>query len=131
MTRAEKLGGAQVTEISARAHLNHLSEEQGAVLKEVADWTAAVEGYDATPEALTAAIATVNGIQRPAVMAQAKTLLWRRAKNLGFDFDKAASVFRAKGMTPSVLYSEHEQAVMDADAGDAQEPPADRTRREP
>jgi hypothetical protein len=45
--------------------------------------------------------------------------------------EASAVLLRAKGMTPSVLYSEHEQAVMDADAGDAQEPPADRTRREP
>lgn len=74
-------------------YLNTLSEEQTAVLKAVSEIGAAVEALAATPEALTAFIATAEAVAHEAVKAQAKTLLWRRAKSLGFDFSRDAHAF--------------------------------------
>lgn len=74
-------------------HLNTLSEEQTVVLKQVSDWQAAIEGLDATPEDLTAYIPKVSEIKHEAVKAQAKTMLWRRAKTLGFEFDQPKRAF--------------------------------------
>jgi hypothetical protein len=69
-------------------HLNALSEEQIVVLRGVTDWQAKVEELEAKPKALTDVIAQMEKEQHPAVKSQAKTLLWRRAKALGFEFDK-------------------------------------------
>lgn len=69
-------------------HLNALSDEQALVLQGVTDWQAKVEELEAKPKALTDAIPTIDAIDHPAVKAQAKTILWRRAKALGFEFDK-------------------------------------------
>lgn len=77
-----------------KAHLNSLSEEQTAVLKGVSEWGAAVEALAPQPEVFTSAIAKVQAELNPAVKAQAKTLLWRRAKALGLDFDQDAKAFK-------------------------------------
>ena len=86
-------------------HLNALSDEQVKVLKLVSDWQALIEGLDATPAALTAQIAKVSDIAHEAVRAQAKTLLWRRAKALGLEFDQPKRAF----FKPTAPASAHEQ----------------------
>lgn len=78
-------------------HLNTLSEEQSIVVAEVSKWAAKVEGLDPEPQTFTDMIPRLEKIEHPAVKAQVKTLLWRRAtKALGFEFDKAKGEFKAK-----------------------------------
>jgi hypothetical protein len=77
-------------------HLNELSAEQTAVLSAIADWSAKVEEIEGSPEAMTLAVKAVESVEAAAVKASVKTLLWRKAKALGLDFDKATQAFVKK-----------------------------------
>lgn len=108
-------------------HLNALSQEQATVLAGVADWQAKIEELEPTPEAFTATIGPVDGIAHPAIAAQVKTLLWRKAKVLGFDFDKTARAFVQKPIqTPHASAQEPAQgaqaSLVDPEAGDKAKP---------
>lgn len=76
-----------------KAHLNALSEEQVHVLEGVSTWQAAIEGLEQTPERFSQTIEAINKIPRDAVKAQAKTMLWRRAKWLGYEFNQQTKAF--------------------------------------
>ncbi len=81
---------------SLKDHLNTLSEEQAATLSAIADWQAKVEEIEATPEAMTQGVKDTEAIENAAVKASVKTLLWRKAKTLGYDFDRATQAFVVK-----------------------------------
>lgn len=77
-------------------HLNRLSEEQALVLQGVADWEAKIEELEQKPDAFTGLVAALESVEHAAIKAQGKTLLWRKAKALGFDFDKDKRAFVLK-----------------------------------